>query len=353
MLGLMLLLAMGETAMAQVFSYTTPLVASRSHVIGYVQVDRNNDSLDVTYVVTDTPSWSITKTYLHVSPTANGFPVNSSGVPDIQNFTYKTNHGNVTYYKYDNIDVTGMPYTYISANANVTQQSSCVVDTSYINSIIPKNKLLMRVQLVKNPAYFKTQLYDSGGNLIFNDYFYGNCVDLTHPISDGRYYFPYAVSSYSGNSALLSCLVNRPENLDLVNYLINQDYATSLGATGTEIQAAIWTLLDYGVPVSGVTNSGVTWNQSIVNAIIADAKAKGEYYIPPCNGYFVVLLDQGCKTAMKNGTTPNITVQQSIFWLPVNKLPTSYNYSYGECANAWAKGKKFNTAGWGQYFQAN
>lgn len=338
------------TAQAQDFSYTTDLIAARVNDIGDVFVEKIGDSLDVTFTVTD-PNWTMTKTYLHVANSKAGIPVILSGVPDIQNFDHKTDHKNVSVYKYDNIDVSGMASVYVSANSNVTQGVKCSIDTAIINASVPNDPVFMSLSQTGNPVYFEMLIYDFGGNPIYYDYFYGNCVDLENPIFEGFYYYPRLISSYSTDANLLSCIIDKPENLDLVNYVINQDYATSLGATGSEIQAAIWSLCDDDLPQNGVV--GISWDQSIVDFIISDAFAKGEFYLPECDGYFAILLDQGCVDAINNGTTPNITTQQSIFWLPVNKVPDSYITTYGECANAWGKGKKFTKTGWGMFFKPN
>eukprot|EP00657_Telonema_sp_P-1_P002181 TRINITY_DN15165_c0_g1_i1.p1 TRINITY_DN15165_c0_g1~~TRINITY_DN15165_c0_g1_i1.p1 ORF type:complete len:155 (+),score=21.31 TRINITY_DN15165_c0_g1_i1:111-575(+) len=117
---------------------------------------------------------------------------------------------------------------------------------------------------------------------------------------------------------------------------------------GTEIQAAIWTLIDNDIPVSGQV--GIVFDQTKVDYIVAEARAKGRFYLPECDGYVAVLLDQGCVDALNNNTAPNVTTQQSIFWLPMSSFPNAYEYSYGECANAWGKGKRFNYTGWGMYF---
>lgn len=332
---------------AQNFSYTTPLVAARSNEIGEVLVERDGDSLDVTYTVTNS-NWSMSATYMHAASTAAGIPTSLTGVPDIQSFDHKRKHDDVSVYKYDNIDVSGMPYVYVATNANVTQAAKCVVDTAIINASIPTDPVFMVLSLVAQPSYFEMFVYDLNGNAIYQDYFFGNCVDLDHPIFEGTRYYPYTVSSYSADTALLNCMVDKPENLDLVNYIINQDFASSIGAGGTEIQAAIWTLIDDDIPVSGQV--GIVFDQTKVDYIVAEARAKGEFYLPECDGYVAVLLDQGCVDALNNNTTPNVTTQQSIFWLPMSSFPNAYEYSYGECANAWGKGKRFNYTGWGMYF---
>ncbi|MGB0429988.1 MAG: hypothetical protein ACPGLV_05905 [Bacteroidia bacterium] len=348
--GLIVFLSsLASSAVAQNFSYSTPLIAGRINEIGEVLVERNGDSLDVTYIITDS-TWKITKTYLHITDNANGFPTLPSGVPNIQNYTLKTNHASADSFKYDNIDVTGQPYVYVSANANVTQESTCKIDTSIINANVPSGQVFMLLTLANNPAYFEMLIYDYSGDPIYQDYFYGNCVDLENPIYEGVYYFPKLVSSYSNNQQLLDCLVDKPENLDLVNFVINQDYKTKYGADGPDVQAAIWTLIDNSIPQNG--DFGLFFDQNIVDKIVADASAKGEFYVPQCDEYFAILVDQGCTDALNSNQTPSISVQQSILWLPVSNYPNSYNYSYGECANAWGIGSKFSQTGWGQYFEA-
>ncbi|MFY0672098.1 MAG: hypothetical protein JXQ87_01755 [Bacteroidia bacterium] len=349
-ISLLLLSSCFQWANAQDFSYSTPLVAARSNDIGFIHVERVGDSLDVTYEITDS-TWFMTKSYLHVANNANGFPTLGSGVPDIQQFTYQTNHDEARVYKYDNIDVTGQPYVYVSANANVAQASTCKTDISIINSSIPTGKVLQTVSFSGNPAYFQMRVIDvTTGNTIFSGVYLGNCVDLENPISQRVRYFPKLVSSYDTDQALLACIVDRPENLPIINYLINQDYQTKFGAGANEIQAAVWTLIDDDNPVNG--NQGFSFNEAIVDQVVADASAKGVGFIPGCDQFFLVLLDQGCKDALSNNQTPNVAVQQSVMWLPVENLPISHKTSLGECANAWGEGTKFSHVGWSQFFEA-
>jgi hypothetical protein len=348
--GIIALLTLGlfQTANAQNFLYSTPLVAGRVNDIGTIYVERDADTLTVTYDITE-QGWSMTKTFLHVTDNPNGFPTLPSGVPDIQSFTYKTNHDELDSFTYK-IDVTGLTYVYISANANVSQESYCKVDPSIINATVPSDPVLQLVSLSGNPAYFRMYVYDYNGNAPYQGFFFGNCVDLENPIDQRVRYFPKLVSSYDTDTDLLECIVDRPENLDVVNFLINQDYATKFGASSNDIQAAIWTLIDDDNPVSGV--AGFNFSDTVVNMVINDAKAKGEFYVPSCDEYFLVLLDHGCKDALANNQTPNITIQQSVMWLPVSGIPSAHRTTLGECANAWGVGTKFTNIGWSQYFKA-
>jgi len=344
----LLTLAFCQSVVAQNFSYSTPLVSGRVNDIGKIYVDREGNALKITYDITE-PGWSMTKTFLHVTDNPNGFPTLASGVPDIQNFTYKSDHAELDSFTYV-IDVTGQTNVYISANANVSQATQCKVDPSIINASVPTDPVLQLVSFSGNPAYFRMFIYDYQGNTMYQGNFFGNCVDLENPIDQRVRYFPKLVSSYDTDAALLECIVDRPENLDVINFLINQDYATKFGATSNEVQAAIWTLIDDDNPVNGA--AGFDFDAAITKQIIDDSKAKGEFYIPSCDGYFVVLLDQDCKDALANNQTPNVTVQQSIMWLPVSGVTSAHRTSLGECTNAWGVGTKFANIGWSQYFKA-
>lgn len=338
----LMLLAGNDLEAQQDYTYRTPLVAARIHEIGYVEVDKKADSLDIEYVITDS-NWTMTKTHLEVKPTLNGIPVNTYGAPSIQSFSLANDHESVFSVKYDNIDVGGWTNVYVSANANVSATVSCKTDTAILNASVPTGPLYQDIVLTGSPAYFNMFLYDFAGNPIYVGYYLGNCVDLDNPILEGYPYFPYAVSSYSSDTSLLKCLVDKPEHLDLVNYIINTDYKSKIGADGADVQAAIWTIIDDDNPVNGA--SGIFWKQSRVDYIINDAFAKGENYLPSCDGYFAVILDQGCKVGAP------VSVQQSIFYLPVKTVPNAQKTTYGECTNAWGKGIKFSKTGWGMYFE--
>lgn len=320
---------------------TTPLIAQRTTQIGTVEATKTGNFIRVKYTVTDA-NWSISKTYLHVAAYKDSIPSDANGNPMAKNFALKRDHNYVDSVVYDSIDVTGMSDIIIAANAAVKENVGCNMSIDAINASVP-NQVYMRLSLSLSPAYFNMLVYDLMGSPIYAGYFSGNCVDLDKPIAPGTNYYPYAVSTYSTDTALLNCIVDKPGNLDIVNYIINQPYATTLNATGKEVQAAIWTLIDNDTPVNG--GGGLTWNQSIVNAIIRDAIANGEGFVPACNQYFAVLLDQGCSV----GTTP--TVQQSIFWLPTNTVTGAQSTTFGECANAWGSGTKFAGGGWGMYFK--
>ena len=75
----------------------------------------------------------------------------------------------------------------------------------------------------------------------------GWCIDTDRLISDNTNYTAKVYSSYE---PLPAGLVEHPENLDLVNWIINQNYVGkpaggSLGNyTYGDVQLAIWTLIE-------------------------------------------------------------------------------------------------------------
>lgn len=338
---LLVLILCGTASIVKAQTVTRPLIADRYHEIGSVVATKSGNWLSVAYYVTDV-NWSISKTNVHVAGSKAGIP-SQSGNCNVNSFDYINNHDFLDTVIIDSIDVTGLTDIYVAANAAVKETVGCEMSIDSINASVP-NQVFMRLTLTVTPNYFTMLVYDFQGSPIYSGQFVGNCVDLENPIQPGVNYYPYAVSTYSSDTALLSCIIDKPGNLDIVNYIINQPYKQTLNATGKEIQAAIWTLIDDDTPVNGAV--GITWNQTIVNQIIADAIVNGEGYVPQCNEYFAVLLDQGC-----TNNNSNVTVQQSIFWLPVKTVPGAQRTTTGECSNAWAKGDKFANGGWGMFFK--
>lgn len=121
------------------------------------------------------------------------------------------------------------------------------------------------------------------------------CVDLEHDI-DSRPAQVTLVSSLNPNSTLLACLVDNPQNIDLMNWVLNQDPAI-WGADHRDVEAALWALLDntFTFCAGDICNKGgLTYRKAVTQQILADAAANGEGYLPPCDGIIGVFADPGC-----------------------------------------------------------
>ncbi len=136
------------------------------------------------------------------------------------------------------------------------------------------------------PSYFDATI--TNGGLL--DGFYDDwCVDTSRTINTGQVYTVDVYSSYS--NSLPSGLVDMPQNLDLVNWIINQGYVgqTAPNSLGTytygDEQRAIWTLITNTNSTAGLG----TYSQDRVDLIVAQATAFGEGFRPGPGQYMAVI----------------------------------------------------------------
>jgi hypothetical protein len=141
--------------------------------------------------------------------------------------------------------------------------------------------------------------FDGGTNISFSTDSW--CIDTDHVIYQNTWYCAVMYSSFDYPIGLDDTIW---ENLDLVNFILNQGYVgtASPGGYGTytygDVQRAIWTLVDPN------STSGLgSWNVDRVNEILADAAAVGALgdatisYEPPCDGVAgVVIKPVNCDT---------------------------------------------------------
>ncbi|MFG6105525.1 SdrD B-like domain-containing protein [Leptothoe sp. EHU-05/26/07-4] len=82
-------------------------------------------------------------------------------------------------------------------------------------------------------------------------------------------------------------LIEKPENLDLLNWIINQDFTQQTSPSGSgnytwaDLQRAVWTLIDdENSTAGGIGEEGDYWQQERVDEIVAAARANGEGFVP-------------------------------------------------------------------------
>ena len=151
----------------------------------------------------------------------------------------------------------------------------------------------------------------------------------------------YTANVYSSYETLPAGTVEYPENLDLVNYIINQEYAdTASNCDGTlytygDVQKAIWTLIedDYS------TEAGLgSWNQCRVDEILGDARANGEDFVPDCGDVVAVIL------------VPVNSNQLIIAKVTFGEVPVA-ECKPGVTETAWGDGTPFPGKNWATYFE--
>lgn len=141
------------------------------------------------------------------------------------------------------------------------------------------------------PSYWQVTI--NGGALggVYNAW----CIDTDRNLSSGGTYSVGVSSSYSPSAAALFDAGETPENLDLINWVINQNFVGQdagggLGAyTYGDVELAIWGLIG-----DTPTNPGTSYNDDRVAQIISQAEANGENFVPgPGQRLAVILVPNG------------------------------------------------------------
>ncbi|KAB1196495.1 MULTISPECIES: hypothetical protein [Haloferax] len=284
------------------------------------------DGSNLSFAIETTGWWCLTETHVHVADTVDGVPTTGSGNPIVGHFDHNEKHDCVTTVG-DSLPVPSNDGTVVVAVHAVVE----TVDTlDYFAQQLPSSATIS-VAFPGGDSYFNLTV--SGGTVV-NGLYDSFCVDTDRTISPGATYTAQVYSSYE---SLPAGLIENPQNLDLVNYIINQGWVgtTSAGGYGTytygDVQRAIWTLVDDEVSGAGLGS----WNQNRVNEILADTQANGEGFVPGCGDYLAVIFVPGNN-------------QYIIGQVVVGTFPVPCEYRE---ETAWAKGTEFGGKSWAMYVQ--
>lgn len=284
-------------------SWTVDLVAGQHTTIGTVDFVISGDTLTATFNVTS-PGWCLGVTHFYAGNVApdraapGQFPYQHEGLDCVTSDSYSvpTPDGDV----------------YVAAHA----ESDFDPERASDDPVVIGDTGTMEVNLGTS-SYFEASVDIDGLASMYSAW----CVDLEHLIFTGT---EYDVDVFEAGDAL----VDNPDNLDLILYVINQDYS-SLGAVTYDVQVAIWLLIDDATPF-GITPAAL--------AIVDDARANGEGFTPGCGDLMGVFMDAG----------PDI---QNI--MAVVPAPCITDGGQARSETAWALadwGVEFGQ-GWGMYFQ--
>jgi len=314
-------------------SNTVDLVAGRDlQVVGSVSVDITFDEatskniIVVTYNTID--EWVISQTHVQLfsdNETFDDVPLTKKGSPKIGLFDYTADHDYVNQVVVVIDDYNILDNMFVAAHAVVSKLDGI----SDVEMTLP-DQVNFEAKLGTTfgyPSYLDA--YVSGGTILDGTYD-GYCIDLDLNLYPSTIFTADVFSSYED----LGTIVEHPENMDLVNWIINQEYTTKSPAcldrnfTYGDIQVAIWTLIDD----SQIETNGLEeFNQCAVDEIIAAAQANGEGFVPGCGEKMVIVLK------------PVTPVQSIIIW---KEVPCG-----GE-ETAWGKGVEFPGDDWSMYFKA-
>lgn len=163
----------------------------------------------------------------------------------------------------------------------------------------------MNVTHLQSPAksYFTVNVTDDGP---LNGTFPGWCADWNTHIEDG---VQYNATFWSSLAAVPTDVVDHPENLDLVNWIINQNFVGNTYTLG-DVQLAIWSLIDDEFDASTVG----PYSQARVDTIVGLAKKNGEGYDPGCRKLVGIIL-------IPSDPTDGHHTQNTIILVPRYKFP--------------------------------
>lgn len=318
----------------RLFLTDTQFFAGQNIPVGNVTVKTDNGNLLVNYNI-DNLQWCITEVHTYASiktpkkAAPGSFPYKQENLDCVQEYSEVI--------PFSELKVSSGDTVYIAAHAVVNSVISYQSDLK--NLLEDLNNLPVDIvhQHPSEYSYFKTTVF---GNDVLTGQFKGWCIDFDTGIYPGTDYQSYI---YSSDSPEAASLVEYPENFDLVNYLVNQNWPGKISpSNGTytygDVQRAIWTLLDDDVGTSGL---GI-WSEKRVAYILADAKANGENFEPTCGDEIALVVNP---VAIKTQELGNIA-QATILVIPFPCKPVLSQRN----ETAWAKGtSKFKT-GWGSFF---
>ena len=307
-----------------------PLFAGQHDEVGLVRVSNettdDGNYLTVSYELTDS-DWRLGTTHLYVGD-------NRPRKLSPGRFPYK--HENLDCVSSDeyliDLDVMGISSgdnIYIAAHGEVSRITGREVDWDGFLDSLPLDTIELTVSYPASQSLFYSTVNGAGD---LDGVYDGFCVDLARTIYPGEINDTYMVSSYSIDA---QSLVDRPENLPLLNYFINQDYV-AMGYSIESIQTAVWRLMD---------NDLFNWkgySEVEVQSILADVYLNGVDFVPAYNQKVVVIFNP----VDENGIT-NAQVNIAGF-----DLPYTTTIEQGH-ETVWALSDNGHGCkrGWGSYFK--
>lgn len=323
--------------------YETDLISGKHFVVGKVKVESGPDYLDISYMIEE-DAWWLSEVHLAVESTYDALPQNKPGNPMIGLFPYKAKFDPVVKSHTFRVPASLEGTYFIAAHAVVLSKSKWVPIIEEFNSLLPETATLtVQYPTDGSPSYFTSIVTDGG---ILDGTYEGWCIDTENAIYQNTTYTVKLYSSLDTDFESLN-LVDFPENMPYVNYILNQNYVgqqagTLETITYGDVQRAIWELVDENPSTSGLG----FWSQDRVDWIKAEAFANGQVFVPDCgNVVAVVLVPIGL-----DGTPLNVQItiaQITIINFPVEcGPPTSFDMD----ESAWANGLPFKGKNWAMYF---
>ena len=247
-----------------------------------------NDGTNLYVKYQTTGNWGISETHLAVEVSVGNIPHNNMGLPKNGQFEYGGSFSPMVQVAEYTIPLASIgdglhtgSQIFIAAHAVVQKMGG--VDGLAL--LLPA-QVTACFERVTETCYFDVHVTNGGW---LNGAYPGWCIDTVKDISPCP--TTYTCDVYSSYGSFPAGLVAHPENFDLVNWILNQNYvgATSPGGFGIytygDVQRAIWALLCDTQSDSGLG----AWSQDRADEILA-AAAGHDGFVPGCGQFMAVIL---------------------------------------------------------------
>jgi hypothetical protein len=296
--------------------YTVPLITQGNRELGPVPVGEIriwNDTthLYIQYILLNA-EWRLIRTSIHISN-------NSEGLYHKRSFLHSNN------YEQERIHRSLRKYTHkipihwvaprgllIAADAELIPINGYASDAAAFARTLPHTVSLSAIHPSPDlKAYSQATIVEGD---FLDGFHYSWCVDLDRKIEQNRWYH---AEVYSLFDEMPRGFLEFPENLDLVNWILNADFVGRPSPSGGkytygDIQRLIWDLLDN----ENISYGLDPWSQQRVDEIHEKALANGEGFIPNCNQEMMVVL-------VPVGKNRAIIAQPIAITIPVPCIPAT------------------------------
>ena len=310
------------------------LVANQHDVVGKVSVSSDAVTLTVEFRLSGVGGWCLLETHLHIADSPDRIP-QRNGNPVPGRFAYRTELDCVPSYTY------AIPLSWRSGTKLAVAAHAVVeVPGGYgaIGSALPASASMHVTYPYPGAPSYVGAVVSGGGTL--DGTHLGWCVDTSHVIFE---YYTYSVKVHPTGGPLPADLVDHPEDLDLVNWLLAQRLVGETSTSGLgvytygDVQRAIWMLVEDELSEDGLGD----YSQARTDEIASAAQANGEGFEPGCADVFGVLLQP---VDAWGATIAQVILAETTFaQLGVPCQPTS--------GTAWGAGTVFPGKNWATYIE--
>lgn len=320
---------------------TVPLVAGQSIVVGEVVVDLGGDPV-VRFSITNA-GWMITETHVYLGENPpkkaapGSFPFQHSGL-----------YANTDEYSSAEIgEIGGCQYAAVHA----VVEKDCVetADLEAVSELVTTANDLGTAKVTatytgaSGDSYWSMLV--SGANDLDGSY-PAWCVDKSNGLASGSTCDAELYSSYDSLPDFIKARLN-PAQLDMVNYILNQEWTCD----ALEVQNALWAALGQ------LTDEEFTQLSPCAQSIYNEAFGASTGYVPPCGGVVGIIIAPNCANSIGQILIGQITaieldVTECVIDTECGEETAwglaDHSNVFGDAANSCQFPK---STGWGTYFK--